>query len=286
MTKQNNLSSDISLDIFDNDSSSSLINMAAKWDDPTDLLPLYNELQELDIFNAPPPISSPPPVQVSETKPKKSPKTKKSVATSTKKTKKTKTSISKKKNSRKSSVSADNFINFGSNKKSRSSSTSLSNNMRLLGVNNVKTEIIDTSYHMLGNNQRRNNSSDSSSSSSNGNRIRNRSNYKKRSSTNRIRISVPSEMLENADSKRSIHNDLERQRRIDLKNLFEDLRKIVPVVSTNEKAPKKLILEKTKNYCEQLMERNDDLLNERERLQQSAKYLNDKLQMLLNLQSR
>lgn len=52
--------------------------------------------------------------------------------------------------------------------------------------------------------------------------------------------------------KRSLHNNMERQRRIDLRNAFEDLRKLVPEVFKKDKAPKVVILREAAKYCNHL----------------------------------
>lgn len=64
--------------------------------------------------------------------------------------------------------------------------------------------------------------------------------------------------MHNSDSepepseKRSMHNNMERQRRIDLRNAFEDLRMLVPEVSCKEKAAKVAILREAAQYCSKL----------------------------------
>lgn len=52
--------------------------------------------------------------------------------------------------------------------------------------------------------------------------------------------------------KRSLHNNMERQRRIDLRKAFEDLRLLVPAVERNEKAPKVSILRQAAAYCDKM----------------------------------
>ncbi|XP_046587207.1 myc protein [Neodiprion lecontei] len=54
--------------------------------------------------------------------------------------------------------------------------------------------------------------------------------------------------------KRSLHNNMERQRRIELRNAFEDLRVLVPEVQMKEKAPKVVILRQAAVYCNKLTE--------------------------------
>lgn len=52
--------------------------------------------------------------------------------------------------------------------------------------------------------------------------------------------------------KRSLHNNMERQRRVDLRNAFDDLRVLVPEVSCKERAAKVVILREAASYCDQL----------------------------------
>ncbi|XP_013109320.1 myc protein [Stomoxys calcitrans] len=68
---------------------------------------------------------------------------------------------------------------------------------------------------------------------------------------------------ETADTieKRNLHNDMERQRRIGLKNLFEALKKQIPSIKDKERAPKVNILREAAKLCEALT-REDQLLCE------------------------
>lgn len=52
--------------------------------------------------------------------------------------------------------------------------------------------------------------------------------------------------------KRNLHNNMERQRRIELRNAFDDLRLLVPEIQAKEKAPKVAILRHAGRYCDQL----------------------------------
>lgn len=61
--------------------------------------------------------------------------------------------------------------------------------------------------------------------------------------------------------KRNLHNNMERQRRIGLKNLFEELKRQIPTLREKERAPKVNILREAAAYCTKLR-RDDDLHNE------------------------
>ncbi|XP_059491332.1 uncharacterized protein LOC132205946 [Neocloeon triangulifer] len=59
---------------------------------------------------------------------------------------------------------------------------------------------------------------------------------------------------EERSGKRTMHNTMERQRRVDLRNAFESLRKFIPELLNSEKAPKVTILREASNYCMALQE--------------------------------
>ncbi|KAG7210601.1 hypothetical protein KM043_012116 [Ampulex compressa] len=70
-------------------------------------------------------------------------------------------------------------------------------------------------------------------------------------------MSVPAVSRSSSDDeldteKRSLHNNMERQRRIELRNAFEELRVLVPDVESKEKAPKVAILRHAAVYCDKL----------------------------------
>lgn len=52
--------------------------------------------------------------------------------------------------------------------------------------------------------------------------------------------------------KRNLHNDMERQRRIGLKNLFEELKATIPSIKDKERAPKVNILREASILCTKL----------------------------------
>jgi Myc proto-oncogene protein len=58
--------------------------------------------------------------------------------------------------------------------------------------------------------------------------------------------------------KRNLHNNMERQRRIGLKNLFEELKCQIPSLKDKERAPKVNILREAANFCTKLR-RDEDL---------------------------
>jgi len=69
--------------------------------------------------------------------------------------------------------------------------------------------------------------------------------------------------------KRNLHNNMERQRRIGLKNLFEDLKAEIPSLKDKERAPKVNILREAASYCTKLRREEDlyaDLMKKHNRL--------------------
>ncbi|XP_055304041.1 myc protein [Sitodiplosis mosellana] len=80
--------------------------------------------------------------------------------------------------------------------------------------------------------------------------------------------------------KRNLHNDMERQRRIGLKNLFENLKDKIPSLREKERAPKVNILREATNLCTKLTQEDreyEQQLKRRHRLQQRLKYLREQL---------
>lgn len=57
---------------------------------------------------------------------------------------------------------------------------------------------------------------------------------------------------EDSQEKRDQHNNMERMRRIDLRNSFEELKALVPSVSNKDRAAKVVILREAANYCDDL----------------------------------
>lgn len=78
---------------------------------------------------------------------------------------------------------------------------------------------------------------------------------------------------ESDEGRRSVHNSLERQRRVDLRNAFEYLRLLVPETKVLEKAPKVQILKKAALHCKQLHVTEQRLLREKEKLRKQLEHL-------------
>ncbi|KAG6456990.1 myc proto-oncogene protein [Manduca sexta] len=82
--------------------------------------------------------------------------------------------------------------------------------------------------------------------------------------------------------RRSIHNDMERQRRIGLKNLFDELKKQIPATRDKERAPKVVILREAASLCRKLSQ--EDI--EREKLRKKQNQLVARLKKLRTMLSR
>ncbi|XP_037828142.1 myc protein [Lucilia sericata] len=78
---------------------------------------------------------------------------------------------------------------------------------------------------------------------------------------------------ETADTieKRNLHNDMERQRRIGLKNLFEALKKQIPSIKDKERAPKVNILREAAKLCEALTREDQQLLEQKAKLKEELR---------------
>lgn len=92
--------------------------------------------------------------------------------------------------------------------------------------------------------------------------------------------------MHNSDSepepseKRSMHNNMERQRRIDLRNAFEDLRMLVPEVSCKEKAAKVAILREAAQYCNHLRIASNDMIKQKVELKRQQERLRARVSQL------
>uniref|UniRef100_A0A182KAZ8 BHLH domain-containing protein n=1 Tax=Anopheles christyi TaxID=43041 RepID=A0A182KAZ8_9DIPT len=76
--------------------------------------------------------------------------------------------------------------------------------------------------------------------------------------------------------KRNLHNNLERQRRIGLKNLFEELKRQIPQLRDKERAPKVNILREAATLCTRLnqeAEQVNELRQRQMKLYERVRYL-------------
>ena len=80
--------------------------------------------------------------------------------------------------------------------------------------------------------------------------------------------------------KRNLHNNMERQRRIDLRNAFEDLRVLVPDVCKKERAAKVVILREAASYCDRLGEESRNKKRQKEELRREQDQLRARVSYL------
>ncbi|CAH0547852.1 unnamed protein product [Brassicogethes aeneus] len=80
--------------------------------------------------------------------------------------------------------------------------------------------------------------------------------------------------------KRSLHNNMERQRRIDLRNAFEDLRMLVPEVSKKERAAKVVILREAAQYCDGLGRVSQNYSRQCDELKRQQEWLRQRVSQL------
>lgn len=77
--------------------------------------------------------------------------------------------------------------------------------------------------------------------------------------------------------KRKFHNNMERKRRVDLRNLFEELRELIPNLQNKKRAPKVQILNEAETLCNELSYKSkmqskqaEELRREQARLRQAV----------------
>lgn len=116
----------------------------------------------------------------------------------------------------------------------------------------------------------------SSSSSSSGGTKRHRGKKSKSPGKRQTSDSDEADTIE----KRNLHNDMERQRRIGLKNLFEELKCQIPNIKDKERAPKVSILREAAALCNKLNREQEQLAQlkkTQQRLMNRVKFLRTSL---------
>lgn len=99
-------------------------------------------------------------------------------------------------------------------------------------------------------------------------------------SPNKRRSPFASDSEPEPSEKRNMHNNMERQRRIDLRNAFEDLRMLVPEVSCKEKAAKVAILREAAQYCYQLGNLSTNMMRQKVELKRQQERLRTRVSQL------
>jgi len=79
---------------------------------------------------------------------------------------------------------------------------------------------------------------------------------------------------------RDLHNSMERQRRVDLKNAFDGLKICVPEIADSDRASKLMILDKAADFCQSLKRKESTLNSEKDKEKRKNILLRKKLSML------
>jgi len=79
---------------------------------------------------------------------------------------------------------------------------------------------------------------------------------------------------------RDLHNHMERQRRNELKNAFDYVKKSVPTISNSERVSKQMILDKSIDYCRSVRQKEAAMNKYRRSLQEKNSILKKKLNSL------
>lgn len=79
---------------------------------------------------------------------------------------------------------------------------------------------------------------------------------------------------------RDVHNQMERQRRTDLKNAFDQLKDFVPTIANSDRASKQMVLDKAIDHCKNLKMKETRVREERKNIVQRNELLKKKLALL------
>ena len=79
---------------------------------------------------------------------------------------------------------------------------------------------------------------------------------------------------------RDLHNSMERQRRVDLKNAFDNLKVQVPEIADSDRASKLMILDQAAEFCSALLRREASLGEQRDRERRRNSLMKKKLALL------
>lgn len=104
--------------------------------------------------------------------------------------------------------------------------------------------------------------------------------YKKQRSYHAHQQQLSSDSEQEPSEKRIEHNNMERQRRVDLRNAFEELRVLVPEVNKRERAPKVVILREAAVYCHKLTDVSDAMHRQVDEMRRVQKRLRTRLSQL------
>jgi len=79
---------------------------------------------------------------------------------------------------------------------------------------------------------------------------------------------------------RDVHNQMERQRRTDLKNAFDQLKDFVPTIANSDRASKQMVLDKAIEHCKSLKMKEISVREEKKNIVQRNELLKKKLALL------
>merc|ERR1719193_2293068 len=79
---------------------------------------------------------------------------------------------------------------------------------------------------------------------------------------------------------RNVHNQMERQRRTDLKNAFDQLKDYVPTIANSDRASKQMVLDKAIEHCKSLKMKEITAREEKKNIVQRNELLKKKLALL------
>ena len=79
---------------------------------------------------------------------------------------------------------------------------------------------------------------------------------------------------------RDVHNQMERQRRTDLKNAFDQLKDYVPTIANSDRASKQMVLDKAIEHCKALKMKENSAREQRKNIVQRNELLKKKLALL------
>jgi len=93
---------------------------------------------------------------------------------------------------------------------------------------------------------------------------------------------MPSDDDQPAPERRNNHNNMERMRREMLRDSLNALRRMVPEIAANEKAPKITVLREAAKFCLLLRSKDDALTRQKRKLELDRASLQRKLEAKLN----
>merc|ERR1712012_1349714 len=97
------------------------------------------------------------------------------------------------------------------------------------------------------------------------------------SSRRKARVDEGSSRRVDQREARDVHNQMERQRRNDLKNAFDSLKDFVPTIANSDRASKQMVLDKAIDYCKNLKSKEWTTRKARETLAQKNESLRKRL---------